>query len=78
MKEELELELEGTIEDIVKDSILVAGGLKLLKKYEKNAPSFNLERRRFLKYCAGLVGLTILINGCVTVGSNLLNRDWKA
>lgn len=68
----------GVLEDTIKDAKLVDGGLKILKKYEKNAPSFDPERRRFLKYCAVLVGSTILTSGCATIDSKFLSRDWKA
>ncbi len=47
-----------TIEDVVKDTRLVDRGIKTLKKLFGNAPSLSPERRRFMRYVAGL---TVLI-----------------
>ena len=47
----------GTIEEVVQDSRLVDKGIRELKKLSLNAPSFDPERRTFLKHVAALAGL---------------------
>src|SRR3989338_5405737 len=78
----MDKEAIGLLEDTVGEARLVDTGLKALKTYEKKAPSFDPERRRFLKYCAGLVGAGVLSIGPVKKSEAFLNlfqkRDWKA
>ena len=60
----------GTIEEVVRDSRLVDKGIKELEKFSHNAPSFDPERRRFLKYVAVLAGLTAsgkFLEACSTI-----------
>lgn len=60
----------GTIEEVVRDSRLVDKGIKELKKLSANAPSFDPERRRFLKHVAVLAGLIAsgqLLKACSTI-----------
>jgi hypothetical protein len=47
----------GTIENVVGDSRLVDKGIVELSKFSRNAPTFDPERRRFLKHVAVLAGL---------------------
>ena len=47
----------GTIEEVVRDSRLVDKGIRELKKFSPNAPSFDPERRKFFKHAAVLAGL---------------------
>jgi len=59
-----------TIEEVVRDSRLVDKGINELKKFSHNAPSFDPDRRRFLKHAAMLAGLIAtgqLLKGCATV-----------
>jgi len=51
-----------TIEEVVRDSRLVDKGIRELKKLSANAPSFDPERRRFLKHVAVLAGFMFLGN----------------
>ena len=78
----MDKEAIGLLEDTVGEARLVDTGLEALKTYEKKAPSFSPERRRFLKYCAGLVGAGVLSIGPVKKSEAFLNifqkRDWKA
>ena len=46
-----------TIEEVVRDSRLVDKGIRELKKFSPNAPSFDPERRKFFKHAAVLAGL---------------------
>ncbi len=46
-----------TIEEVVQDSRLVDKGIRELKKLSINVPSFDPERRKFLKHVAVLAGL---------------------
>ncbi|MBI2667751.1 M23 family metallopeptidase [Candidatus Woesearchaeota archaeon] len=73
--------VSGEIENRVRDSRLVEGGIAELSKFKNNLPIFSTERRRFLKYAAGLAGWTFLwLNGCG--GKDSLNyiadRHWES
>lgn len=60
----------GTIEEVARDSRLVDQGIKELEKFSRNAPSFDPERRRFLKHAAVLAGLIAggqFLQGCSTI-----------
>ena len=46
-----------TIEEVVKETRLVDKGITELKRFSRNAPSFDPERRRFLKHTAVLAAL---------------------
>ena len=50
-------EIIGTIEEVVRDARLVDKGARELQRFSKNAPSFDPERRKFLKHVAVLAGL---------------------
>ena len=75
-------ELEGIIEETVGSSRLVDTGIKILQRYEKNAPSFSLERRRFLKFSAGIAAGLVLSIGHIKKAEAILDlfqkRDWKS
>ncbi|MBI4167603.1 MAG: M23 family metallopeptidase [Candidatus Aenigmarchaeota archaeon] len=77
-----DLDIPGLIEEKVRDSRLVDSGLLVLSRYLNDAPAFDPEKRRFLKYCAGLVGAGVLSIGPVKKAEAFLNlfqkRDWKA
>ena len=68
-------EVVGTIEDVVRDARLVDKGKdQLNRRFYSNAPSFDPERRKFLKHAAVLAGLGVLntvellgLEGCATV-----------
>ncbi|MBI2663321.1 peptidoglycan DD-metalloendopeptidase family protein [Candidatus Woesearchaeota archaeon] len=78
----MDKEAIGLLEETVGEARLVDTGLEALKAYEEKAPSFSPERRRFLKYCAGLIGTGVLSIGPVKKAEAFLNlfqkRDWKA
>ena len=61
-------EVVGTIEDVVRDARLVDKGKdQLNRRFYSNAPSFDPERRKFLKHAAVLAGLIAsgqLLEGC--------------
>jgi len=59
----------GAIEDVVKDAKLVDKGIARLKKFDSNSPTFEPDRRQFLKHAAVLAGLAAsgkLASGCAT------------
>ncbi|MBI2089747.1 MAG: twin-arginine translocation signal domain-containing protein [Deltaproteobacteria bacterium] len=60
----------GTVEEVVKGTRLVDKGIEELTRFSRNAPSFEPERRKFLKHAAVLAGLYAtgqLLKGCATV-----------
>lgn len=59
-----------TVEEVVRETRLVDKGVEELKRFSRNAPSFEPERRKFLKHVAVLAGLYAtgqLLKGCATV-----------
>lgn len=66
-----ENEVIGTIEEVVRDARLVDKGKTLLNKwFYNNAPSFDPERRKFLKHTAVLAGLIAsgkFLEACSTI-----------
>ena len=69
MRDVEEDEIIGTIEEVVRDARLVDKGARELQRLLRNAPSFDPERRKFLKHVAVLAGLYAsgqLLKGCAT------------
>ncbi|MBI4167604.1 MAG: M23 family metallopeptidase [Candidatus Aenigmarchaeota archaeon] len=77
-----DLDGPGLIEETVKDARLVDSGLLVLRRYIYNTPSFEPDRRRFLKYAAGLAGLSIGLSGCAQDNDrytrHIEERDWRS
>lgn len=76
----------GTVEDVVRETRLVDKGVEELKRFSRNAPSFEPERRKFLKHVAVLAGLYAggqLLKGCATAQESAQFQgktysDWEA
>ena len=59
----------GTIEEVVENTRLVDGGVRVLERFARNAPLFVPERRRFLRRAAVLAALFVtgrIVSGCTT------------
>lgn len=57
----------GAIEEVVRETRLVDKGVEELTRFSRNAPSFDPERRKFLKHVAVLAGLYAsgqVLKGC--------------
>jgi hypothetical protein len=78
-------EIAGKIEEVVGQARLVDAGLRTMRNWLHNTPSFDPDRRRFFEVAATLAGTLVLdqvLSGCAgpeatRTGGLFPSRDWR-